>query len=212
MNTRAPHGELVYFADPMCSWCYGFGPALSIFLNAHPALNVQVVMGGLRPYTQEPMQAAQKQQIRGHWQHVQDASGQIFNDALLMQDRFIYDTEPACRAVVTARWMKHADVLDFLKAISTAFYRDARDITQAETLADVAAENGLDRAAFISTLDSPEMREVVKQDFAFSQSLGVQGFPTLCARIDNTLHVITNGYASVTSIEAQYKKLRNEIR
>ena len=207
MNTNTPYEQLVYFADPMCSWCYGFGPLMSTFARSHPELKLTLVMGGLRPYTKEPMQSAQKNQIREHWQHVAKASGQPFNDALLMRTGFIYDTEPASRAVVTARWMQHADLLTFLEALSAAFYRDARDITNANILADVAAENGLDRPAFLSALESDEMRNAVKKDFSISQSLGVQGFPTLCAGRGDQLHMINNGYASAEMIEERFTQL-----
>ena len=207
MNTNTPYEQLLYFADPMCSWCYGFGPVMSAFTRSHPELKLTLVMGGLRPYTEAPMLSAQKNQIRQHWQHVAEASGQPFNDALLMRTGFIYDTEPASRAVVTARWMQHADLLTFLEALSAAFYRDARDITNANILADVAAENGLDRPAFLSALESDEMRNAVKKDFSISQSLGVQGFPTLCAGRGDQLHMINNGYASAEMIEERFTQL-----
>lgn len=45
---------LVYFADPMCSWCYGFGPELEAFLRERPAMRVDVVMGGCGPTTPSP--------------------------------------------------------------------------------------------------------------------------------------------------------------
>ena len=210
MNTNTSYEQLVYFADPMCSWCYGFGSAMSTFAKSHPELKLTLVMGGLRPYTKEPMVPAQKKQIREHWQHVAKASGKTFNDALLMQTGFIYDTEPASRAVVTARSMQHADLLTFLEALSAAFYRDARDVTKANILADVAAENGLDRAAFLSALASEEMRNAVKKDFSFSQSLGVQGFPTLCAGRGEQLHMISNGYAPAETIEQRFTQLLAE--
>ena len=41
---------LLYFADPMCSWCYGFGPELDGLLRERADLRVQLVMGGLRAY------------------------------------------------------------------------------------------------------------------------------------------------------------------
>ena len=207
MSQSTPFDQLVYFADPMCSWCYGFGPAIRAFAKSHAGLKLSLVMGGLRPYTREPMLPAQKKQIRGHWQHVQEASGKMFNDALLMQKGFIYDTEPASRAVVTARSMQHLDLISFLEALSTAFYRDARDVTKADILAEIATENNLDRANFLSALESIEMREAVKADFSLSQSLGIQGFPTLCAGRDKELHVITSGYTSAKTVEDRFRQL-----
>ncbi len=48
-----PH--LIYFSDPMCSWCYGFSPVIDDIRRAFGrALPIRVVMGGLRPGTAVP--------------------------------------------------------------------------------------------------------------------------------------------------------------
>ena len=196
--------KLYYFADPMCSWCYGFGPALTQFVANHADIPLSAVMGGLRAYNTQPASDQQKADIRAHWRHVEAASGLPFNDALLMKPGFIYDTEPACRAVVTARETAHTDVLGFMKAVQAAFYRDARDVTNAQTLADIAAEEGMDRAAFLATFNSAEMREAVRGDFALTQSVGISGFPALCAARGNELHLIVNGYTPIDAIERAF--------
>src|SRR5881392_585632 len=50
--------NLIYIADPMCSWCYGFGKSMDALL-AQPGefapLQLALVMGGLRPYTTETL-------------------------------------------------------------------------------------------------------------------------------------------------------------
>ncbi len=200
--------KLIYFADPMCSWCYGFGPAMSTFAANHAALPVALVMGGLRPFTTEPLGDKQRADIRGHWHHVEAASAQPFNDAVLMKPGFIYDTEPACRTVVTAREMEHGDVLGLMHAVQAAFYRDARDVTQTNVLADIAAQQGMDRVAFLVALESQKMRDVTRNDFALAQSVGVRGFPALCAARGNELHLIANGFAQIETLEAQFAQLQ----
>jgi len=45
-----PH--LIYFADPMCSWCWGFAPVIAQVRERYgEALPVRLVLGGLRPGT-----------------------------------------------------------------------------------------------------------------------------------------------------------------
>ena len=193
--------KLYYFADPMCSWCYGFGPILSQFVAKHADLPLSIVMGGLRPYTKDPAADKQKADIRNHWRHVKEASGLPFNDALLMTPGFIYDTEPACRAVVTAREMMHTNVLAYLQAVQSAFYRNARDVTDANVLADIASEHGMLRAPFLAALKSAQMRDAVRGDFAVTQSHGVRGFPALFAARGNTLFSIVHGYAPLDAVE-----------
>ena len=49
-----PH--LIYFSDPMCSWCYGFSPVIEEIRRAYGrALPVRLVMGGLRPGNEKAM-------------------------------------------------------------------------------------------------------------------------------------------------------------
>ena len=64
-----PSMNLIYVADPMCSWCYGFGKTLSD-LQGTPAAGEQfaltLVMGGLRPYTTQPMDGAKADEIFNH--------------------------------------------------------------------------------------------------------------------------------------------------
>ena len=94
----APH--LIYFADPMCSWCYGFSPVMEDIRRAFGrALPVRLVMGGLRPGTETPMTQEAKDSLRGHWTHITEATGLPFGGAVLDDPGFLYDTDPAARAV-----------------------------------------------------------------------------------------------------------------
>ena len=52
--------HLIYIADPMCSWCYGFGPELTSLLDTLPDARLDIVLGGLRAYNTEVMDEAKK--------------------------------------------------------------------------------------------------------------------------------------------------------
>lgn len=192
--------NLIYVADPMCSWCYGFSRPMDELLAAPgdlAPLQLALVMGGLRPYTTEPMQPEHAQELAGHWQHVAEASGLPFAQAphaALHQPGFIYDTEPAARAVVTVRkhWPKL--VWRYLKAVQHAFYAEGRNVVQPEVLADVAEGLGIPRADFARAFASEEMRETVRQDFAIAQQWGIRGFPALIAEHGDHLHLVTQGF------------------
>jgi putative protein-disulfide isomerase len=193
--------QLLYFADPLCSWCYGFGPELSRFLGRHPDARVDLVMGGLRAGNADPMSPAFKEMLQGHWRHVAQASGLPFSAAILEREDFIYDTEPPCRAVATARGIDPAKAFGFFNAVQAGFYRDGRDVTRALILTDVAAESGYDRAEFLAALESVEMREAARQDFATAQSMGVSGFPTLALARGSQLYLVTSGYVTDDVLE-----------
>ena len=190
-----PH--LVYFTDPMCSWCYGFSPVIADIRKAFGrALPIRLVMGGLRPGTETPMTDIAKAEIKQHWTHVTEAANVPFDGAVLDRPGFAYDTDPAARAVVRVRRHDPELALVYLAQVQRAFYAENRDITQAEVLADLAALHGFDRAEFLIDLESDDLKNETWADYGTSQRAGVTGFPTLVAGPDERgqFGVVTRGW------------------
>jgi len=187
--------HFLYIADPMCSWCWGFSPVIEkIATEFGEQVPVRVMVGGLRPGTTTAMREQDKEYISGHWKHVQAASGQPFDFEFFDQDGFIYDTEPACRAVVAARNLDETRALGFLGVLHRAFYANRRDTTDPDVLADIAETYGYPRCDFQLTHASPEIREETLADFDFAQQSGITGFPTLLAIEDGKPLMVTAGF------------------
>jgi putative protein-disulfide isomerase len=205
--------KLIYIADPMCSWCYGFGPELRTLLNGLEDVPVDIVLGGLRPYTSEVMDAEKKAEIRSHWQRVAEASGLPFVDTALANEGFVYNTEPACRAVATARQLAPSAALNVFEAIQHAFYAEGQDTTQADVLARVATaalqRNGVDvdEQTFMKLWSSEEAISATHTDFLQTQRWGVQGFPTLVLEQGGELHLVSSGFTRTEQLVAQLQAL-----
>ena len=191
-----PH--LIYFSDPMCSWCYGFSPVMDQIRQAYgSALPVRIVMGGLRPGTETPMTPDRVTELVGHWTHVTEATGLPFDPAALNAPGFCYDTDPAARAVVVARREGQEIAARYLSAAQRAFYAKGRDVTQPDVLGDLAAQFGLDRDRFLADWASEDAKRETWGDYALSQRAGVTGFPTLVGgpNAEGVYGVVTRGYA-----------------
>ncbi|MGZ3236428.1 MAG: DsbA family protein [Burkholderiaceae bacterium] len=194
---------LIYIADPMCSWCYGFGPELSALMQGLPELPVEVVVGGLRPYNTQPMDEELKTTLLSHWHNVAEKTGLPFMDDALTREGFIYNTEPACRAVVTARKLAPFSTLAMFQAIQHAFYASGMDITRIDVLSEIGAsvltKMGVptDAAAFEAVLTSEESIMATHDDFALTQKWGINGFPTLVLERDGKLDLVTSGYVEM---------------
>lgn len=191
-----------YFADPMCSWCYGFSPVIQqLKSNFEGRLPVRIVVGGLRAGNTKPMRPEDKDYIRNAWTRVGQASGQPFDFSFFDREGFVYDTEPACRAVVTMR-NRHPDrALSFMGNISKAFYGNNRDVTTTDVLADLAAEAGDDRDEFSRDFQQTDIRNETFRDFLFAQQSGVTGFP--CLVVGNEADgygLVTNGFRPVDGL------------
>ena len=73
--------ELLYFANPMCSWCWGFSPVIQRLVESHGSRpRVTLAMGSLAR-GREPMRETDRAHVRGHWEQVRAASGQPFDFA-----------------------------------------------------------------------------------------------------------------------------------
>lgn len=194
--------HLLYIADPMCSWCYGFSPVITTLAERFAdRLPVRVMLGGLRAGNTQAMRAQDKEYIRGAWTRVNQASGQPFDFAFFERDGFVYDTEPACRAVVTARTLEPERALPLMSAIQRAFYGNNRDMTDTDELTAVAGETGLDRDAFRTAFMAPDTRNDTFRDFLTAKQMGVEGFPTLVAGSDEDGYaLVTNGYRPLEGI------------
>jgi putative protein-disulfide isomerase len=189
------HARLLYVMDPMCSWCWGFAPVLESLAQqaAAAGVGVQLVLGGLRRDS-VAIDAAARVRYLGYWQAVNASTGQLFNFTAGLPEGLVYDTEPACRALVTARNLNPEQALPLAQLIQRAFYTEGVDVTRASVLVDLAERAGLARAEFAEAFDSSAQRANTSADFTWAQGLGIAGFPTLLAQHNGMLALLTNGY------------------
>jgi putative protein-disulfide isomerase len=194
--------RLLYVMDPMCSWCWGFAPvAAALIAQAREAgVPTRVVPGGLRSGG-SALDASTRKYILEHWQAVAEATGQPFRFEGAMPDGFVYDTEPACRALVTARELDAERVWPLLALIQGSFYAAGVDVTTAPQLVELAEQAGFDRAAFSEAFARADTRVATAADFTWAQDLGIAGFPTLLAERNGQLALLTNGYQPLERLQ-----------
>jgi putative protein-disulfide isomerase len=150
--------------------------------------------------------------LQGHWDHVAQASGLPLDPGALQLEGFVYDTEPACRGVVTARSIDEERTFDYYGAVQAAFYRDARNVTREETLVEIAADCGYDPSLFAATLKSEPAKRVTQNDFDTSQRLGVSGFPTLAVGYGDELFLVTSGYVTAEVLEERLAEIDRRVQ
>ena len=197
--------HFIYFADPMCSWCWGFSPVVeALRQRTAEVLPIRLVMGGLRPGTTSAMPEAARRDLVGHWKEIHELTGQPFGEGLIGLDGFVYDTDPAARAVVLARRTSTDLALDYLARVQAAFYAEGRDVTKSAVLVDLAVELGFEREAFVAGLAEEALKSETWRDYALSQRAGVTGFPTLIVgpNADGAYALVARGYQDAETVLA----------
>ena len=193
-QTGEPASELLYFADPMCSWCWGFAPVIEkVAANYANSLPLHIFVGGLAVGVKKPLGEKGKAEIQAHWRHVEQDTGQSFDYAFFDRESFVYNSELPSYAVVAVRNAR-LNALYFLTAIQRAFYQRNRDITSLSTLSEIAGEIGLDESSFRAKVNDRETIEHATKDFELSQRLGIQGFPALLGMANKKIELLTMGY------------------
>ena len=169
--------EVIFVGDPMCSWCYGFGPELTKLRDELQGVAFSMIMGGLRDG--EIFDEVKLKNHLGYWQAVHEATGLPFDDTALSQKVFNYTTEPACRAVVTVRTLDATKEYNAYTALQKAFYAEGRDITQEDVIAEVIDAIDIDKTLFLERFRSETATKAAAADKQKARTYGVSSFPTL---------------------------------
>lgn len=177
---------LYYVHDPMCSWCYGFGPALAgLLAGLPPHIRVRRLLGGLAPDSAEPMGEAMRTRLQETWRRIEGRiPGIHFNFDFWTHCTPRRSTYPACRAVIAARAQDSALDEAMTGAIQRAYYREARNPSDRDTLIALAGEIGADSDVFAAALDAPATQAKLAAEMALARDLGVTGYPALVLNRD----------------------------
>ena len=196
--------QLLYVVDPMCSWCWGFTEIRREVSEAFPDLEWQLVMGGLAPDSDEPMDEATKSYVQEAWRAVAARTGAEFNHDFWTECAPRRSTYPSCRAVIVAGESGKAE--EMLAAIQRAYYQEARNPSDTETLTALAADIGLDPAAFEAALDSPETQTKLTEDFALRSAIGAYSFPSVGLLDGDQAQLITTGWCDAPTLSSSIRE------
>ncbi len=199
--------ELLYFANPMCSWCWGFAPSIHAVRARWPELPVTVITGSMGAERARPMTERDKEYVRHHWQEVAARSGQPFDHSFFDRSGFVYDTAPPCRALLLVR-SRFPDLgAAFLEHLQERFYARNEDITDAAVLRDAVCAFGLAGEHFDALFEDPSLQQALEREWQETARLGVSGYPTLIGLEEGRAVPISLGWAAADELVARIEKL-----
>ena len=187
---------LYYVHDPMCSWCWGFSPSWQKIRTAlQNEVEIKYLLGGLAPDSNVEMPESMQRDIAGYWKKIQQhIPGTEFNFDFWQKCSPRRSTYPACRAVIAARKQNPEIELAMIEAIQKAYYLNAQNPSNDETLIALAESLKLDKKQFAEDLNSSDTRQQLENEINFGRSIGAQGFPSMILEKDGDYQYLPLNY------------------
>lgn len=150
--------------------------------------------------------------LKGIWQKIQQTvPGTQFNYEFWETCVPRRSTYAACRAVIAARKQDHRYEEAMILAIQQAYYLEAKNPADLNTLIDLANKIGLDGELFLADMESPAVNQALIQEIEFTQRLKVKGFPTLLLENRGVFTHIPHDYEDAKTVLHQVKQLCQAI-
>ena len=199
---------LIYVHDPMCSWCWGFEPTRRELISRLDGnIAVRRLLGGLAPDSDQPMPEAMRDYLQQTWRRIEQMiPGTRFNYDFWTRNIPRRSTYPANRAVVAARLQGEEFDPAMTAAIQRAYYLEARNPSDNETLIELAGAIGLARERFAADLLAESTQERLLAEIGETRAMGINGFPSLALLDDGSLHYIRLDYCNA---EAMLREIEN---
>lgn len=176
---------LHYLYDPLCGWCYGAAPLLQS-ARAIACLDIALHGGGMMAGgNRQPVTEALRRYVMPHDERIASLTGQPFGedyfDGLLRDTGAVFDSEPPITAILAAQALDGRGP-ELLQRIQRAHYVQGLRIADPAVLSALAADIGLDGAAFDAAYAAARGAETASHIAGSRQllaRLGGTGFPTL---------------------------------
>ncbi|MCF2859138.1 DsbA family protein [Pseudoalteromonas sp. SMS1] len=202
--------RFLYVMDPMCAWCYGFQPELEQFLNMHPHIKMDWVVGGLAPDTNQPMAQSLRETIASYWYQIEDRTQVTFNHDFWSSNTPYRSTYQACRAIIAAESLSENSAQSMAKAIQSAYYQQAKNPSLGHTLAACAEAIGLDTQAFLDRLASNQTESEFQRHLGVAQQLQVSGFPALFfINSENRAFPLALGFCQAAELAQRFGQIQD---
>jgi len=192
--------ELLYVVDPMCAWCWGFGESIAQVRAELPEVPWRLVMGGLARDSEDPMDEETAKYVQQAWLAVAAQTGAQFNHDFWTQCSPRRSTYPSCRAVILAG--QEGKAQEMLSAIQQAYYSEARNPSELETLTALAEEIGMNPKSFRTALEDPKTQALLEEDFSLRRSMKVTNFPSVGLRDGKESRLIISGWCDAKTLSA----------
>lgn len=206
--------KLLYFFDPLCGWCYGFGGVLDSLLEKHKEIELEVICGGMITGDLQGPIGERGKYISDAIPRLVEMTGATIGENYKKQ---MADGSFYCSSVkpsVILQWIKSNMPEKAYKAaslIQKKMFIEGENPEQDSFYLSICENLEIPYSEVIGASVSDEWLFKTKSEFRYCADLGITGYPALVAEKDNQLYLVSRGYSNLETVEEVLGKIYPEI-
>jgi putative protein-disulfide isomerase len=193
--------------DPLCGWCYGFGPVMvKLEEKLKSKIDFDVISGGMitgaRIGPLSNMAAFIKNAYKVVEQNTGVKFGSQFINKTLEDGKAVFSSLEPAKALTIYKHMSKSNGISFSHDIQRLIYWDGIDPVQYSAYLPLFEKHGFDSKTVLPLFASKDMEQETINEFALAQRWKINGFPSCVVQLaDGKAIPISNGYLSFEEME-----------
>jgi putative protein-disulfide isomerase len=201
--------ELLYIYDPLCGWCYGFGPVVERLEKEYPEARVTIISGGMVLGDRIRPVGNMAPHLLKAMPYLEKTTGVTYGEpykALLKEGTYMTSSEKPSIALCVYKSFKTDSAVSFAYDIQSSLFKEAKDLNKDETYADLAAGYGLDKNTFLGRMKDSTYFKQAYTEFKEAASFGIDGYPCLFLKKGDKYIQLADGYTDYKTVDKNLKK------
>jgi putative protein-disulfide isomerase len=198
---------LINVYDPLCGWCYGFGPVMVQLEEKYKdRIDFDVISGGMITGTRIGPLSNMAQYIKQAYKVVEQSTGVKFGkefvEKTLEEGKAVFSSLEPAKALTIFKHLNKSTGIKFSHEIQKLIYWDGIDPTQLKAYLPLFEQYGLDSKTVLPLFASKDMEQETINEFALAQRWKINGFPGCIVQLtDGKAVQISSGYLPFEQME-----------
>jgi len=193
--------------DPLCGWCYGFGPVMVKLEEKYKnRLDFDVISGGMITGTRIGPLSNMASYIKQAYKVVEQSTGVKFGaqfvNKTLEEGKVVFSSLEPAKALTIFKHLSKSSGIVFSHEIQKLIYMDGIDPVQYSAYLPLFEHYGFDRKIVLPLFASKDMEQETVNEFSLAQRWKINGFPSCVIQmVDGKAVPISNGFLSYEQME-----------
>jgi putative protein-disulfide isomerase len=206
--------RLIYIYDPLCGWCYGFGPVMQQIEQAFPHLPIEVLSGGMVLGDRVGPIGRMSDYLLKAIPHLEQTTGVRIGAPymeIIRKGDMVLSSEKPCIALTVFKSLSNQSAVAFAKAIQTQLFEHGNHLDDEAVYESLCVQFDLPWEVFQQKLRSEDYKKRTYEEFAYVQQMGVTGFPCLLLVQENQGYLLSRGYSPLESLKENIESVIDKL-